>query len=463
MVEELANDVVRGRVRDENAFVADFERLLSINALQSILAEHGPLPRGRAQISGAELLLGLVYHVSQPQGTFASHLHALTGRKISDSAASQRRLTMPWEVFEAILAQALAPLADPKRQPEAFYAGQRLVGIDGTQFSCVNTPRVLGTMTKAASRRFEAAFAKLGCAVLVELGTHAPLAAAISAPDLAESEAALAAQLLGRLPAESLLLGDRLYGNGAFIGQLLASAPAGNAQAFLLRVSQTPRTLLVRRLRDGSALVEVRLAQAEVKRPGASTLVVREIRGRVRRPGGAWSEVRLWTSLLDAKAHRALDLLGLYARRWEQEIAYRELKVDLRASGDSPLASHTPDTAAQEIVALLVAMAMVARARLQIAEAAGATALRVSFGRTLAALQPLWMLLSVGGDLLSASQRRAFIARVLRPLTGQGLLPKRRTRGCPRTVRQPIKGWPRTTHTHSQKGDWQYELSTIIA
>ena len=108
-------------------------------------------------------------------------------------------------------------------------------------------------------------------------------------------------------------------------------------------------------------------------------------------------------------------------------------------------------------------MAMVARARLQIAEAAGATALRVSFGRTLAALQPLWMLLSVGGDLLSASQQRAFIARVLRPLTGQGLLPKRRARGCPRTVRQPIKGWPRTTNTHAQKGDWQYELSTTVA
>lgn len=443
-------------------FVADFERLLSVNTLQAILAEHGPLPRGLARISGVELLLGLVYHVSQSQGTLATHLHELTGKKISDSAASQRRLTMPWEVFEAILAQALVPLADPKRQPEAFYAGLRLVGIDGTQFSCANTPRVLGTMTKAATRRFEAAFAKLGCAVLVELGTHAPLTAAISAPDLMESEAALAAQLLGRLPAGSLLLGDRLYGNGAFLGRLLADAPAGNGQAFLLRVSQTPRPPLVQRLTDGSTLVAVRLDR-EGKGPGAQTLVVREIRGRVRRPGGAWSEVRLWTSLLDAKAHPALELLGLYARRWEQELAYRELKVDLRASGDSLLASHTPDTAAQEIVVLLVAMAMVARARLQIAEAAGATALRVSFARTLAALQPLWMLLSVGGDLLSASQRRAFVARVLRPLSGQLLPLKRRARGCPRTVRQPIKGWPRTTNTHAHKGDWQYELSTAAA
>ena len=337
------------------------------------------------------------------------------------------------------------------------------MGLDGTQFSCANTPRILGTMTKAATRRFEAAFAKLGCAVLVELGTHAPLAAAISAPDLAESEAALAGQLLSRLPAESLLLGDRLYGNGAFISQLLAGAPAGHAQAFLLRVSQTPRPRLVRTLADASTLVEVRPSRDQVAPLSRQAILVREVRGRVRRPGGAWSEVRLWTSLLDAKAHPALELLALYARRWEQELAYRELKVDLRASGESLLASHTPDTAAQEIVALLVAMAMVARARLQIAEAAGATALRVSFGRTLAALQPLWMLLSVGGDLLSASQQRAFIARVLRPLAGQLLPPKRRARGCPRTVRQPIKGWPRTTNTQAHKGGWQYELSSTVA
>ena len=201
-----------------------------------------------------------------------------------------------------------------------------------------------------------------------------------------ESETALAGQLLSRLPVESLLLGDRLYGNGAFVGRLLANAPAGKAQAFLLRVSQTPRPRLVERLPDGSTLVEARAGRDRAGALSRQSILVREVRGRVRRPGGAWSEVRLWTSLLDEKAHPALELLGLYARRWEQELAYRELKVDLRAGGDSPLASHTPDTAAQEIVALLVAMAMVARARLQIAEAAGAAALRVSFGRTLAAL-----------------------------------------------------------------------------
>ena len=406
------------------------------------------------------MLAGLVYHVSQKRGSFGAHLAELTGEKISEAAASERRLAMPWEVFAAILQAALVPLAEPARHPEAFYAGRRLVGLDGTQFSCANTPRILGTMTKAASRRFEAAFAKLGSAVLVELGTHAPLAAAISAPDLAESESALAGELLGCLPVDSLLLGDRLYGNGAFIGRLLATAPAGLGQAFLLRVGQSPKPKMIQRLPDGSALVEVAFGRDEAPTLGTKAVRVREVRGRVRRPGGAWSEVRLWTSLLDEKAHPDLELLGLYARRWEQEIAYRELKVDLRASGDAPLASHTPDTAAQEIAALLVALAMVARARLQVAQAAGTTPLRVSFGRTLAALQPLWMLLSVGGDLLSAGQQQALIERVLTQLAGRLLPAKRRQRGCARGLRQPVKSWPRVHQTQQSKGSYEYELTS---
>ena len=214
--------------------------MLPTAALDSILAQHGPRKRRPPRLSARKLLAGLVYHGSQKSGLFGAHLQELTGEKISEAAASQRRLSMLWAVFAAILREALVPRAEPAQHPAAFYAGRRLVGIDGTQFSCANTPRILGTMTKAASRRLTAAFAKLGSAVLVELGTHAPLAAAISAPDLAESESALAGELLVRLPKDSLLLGDRLFGNGVFIGRVLATAPAGRAQAFCCAWASRP-------------------------------------------------------------------------------------------------------------------------------------------------------------------------------------------------------------------------------
>ena len=159
--------------------------------LAGILERHGPLRRCPPRVSGAELLAGLVFHAGQPRGTLGEHIGQLTGKTLSEPAASERRQTMPWEVFAAVLEAGLRPLADPARHPGAFYQGLRLVGVDGTQFSLANTPRVLGEMTKSASRRLGAAFAKLGCRVLVELGTRAPLACAVSAPGLEESEAAL--------------------------------------------------------------------------------------------------------------------------------------------------------------------------------------------------------------------------------------------------------------------------------
>jgi hypothetical protein len=69
-------------------------------------------------------------------------------------------------------------LADPQKHPQSFYKGLRLVGLDGTQCSVSNTPRLLAAVPKAASRRLRAALGKLQIVTLIELGLHNPLKAA---------------------------------------------------------------------------------------------------------------------------------------------------------------------------------------------------------------------------------------------------------------------------------------------
>ena len=54
--------------------------------------------------------------------------------------------------------------------------------------------------------------------------------------------------------------------------------------------------------------------------------------------------MRLWASLLDPKTAPAQELIELYARRWEHELYYRELKRQLRKS--VVLQSHTVETGA---------------------------------------------------------------------------------------------------------------------
>src|SRR5258706_14039530 len=171
--------------------------------------------RGRKpRVPLTELLPALTWHAMQPSGTVAEHLFQLFGTSLADSSWSDRRLRLPWEIFAELMRRALRPRATPRQHREAFWRGWRLVGLDGTQFSLINTPQVTATFKKARTRRGRAAFAKITTAVLLEIGLHNPLAAAVGRKG--ESEWALGQRLLAQLPKRALLLGDRLYGVGAF-------------------------------------------------------------------------------------------------------------------------------------------------------------------------------------------------------------------------------------------------------
>lgn len=134
-----------------------------------------------------------------------------------------------------------------------------------------------------------------------------------------ESELALATQALEQLPEHSLLILDRLYGQGPFV-EALSAACAARASHFLVRVRGKLRVEKTSALADGSAWVEVRVCAPQKPRRVLRTELVREVRARVwNRRQEQWSEVRLWTSLGPEQAS-AEALVALYARRWEQEI-----------------------------------------------------------------------------------------------------------------------------------------------
>ena len=196
-------------------------------------------------------------------------------------------------------------------------------------------------------------------------------------------------------------------------------------------------------------------------------LELREIRVRVARRGHRAVEMRLWTSLLDAKTAPAQELAALYARRWEHELYCRELKRTLRKS--EVLLSHTVETGpfgpfgrlracsrlrafgAQEIAAIVLASAMIARER-QRAAGGAAPVLRMSFAKTLALMLPLWLLLETGGDLLSEAQKRQLTARLMRSIRAAATRPRQEPRSCPRAVRRPVSGWPRLRKNTSHQG-----------
>jgi len=401
----------------------------------------------------AKVLPALIFHFLQAAGTLAEHFAQLfDDDPLCDSSLSERRARLPWEVFTELMRLGLRPLAQAATQAEAFWRGWRLVALDGTQFSLTNTPQIKATVRKAKSRRARAAFAKITTGVLLELGLHNPLAAAIGRGG--QSEWALALELLAQLPARALLLADRLHGCAAFVAAVRAACERVGSH-FLIRARTNIGVRTVKRFKDGSRLVRVPVRQKGNPRVITQWLELREIRVRVQRPGHRAQPLRLWTSLVDPKSAPAQELIDLYARRWEHELYYRELKRQLRKS--EVLQSHTLETGAQEIAAVVLASALLARERVR-AATGEVPVLRVSFIKTLELMRPLWLTLALGGDLLSGRQKRQLTERFLERAAGYVTRRRRRPRSCPRAVRQPVSGWPRLLENQSWAGPVRFKV-----
>jgi len=431
----LGSGAADARVPREG-FLAAFAQAVCPRQWKSICQAASGRRGPEAKVPLPQVLIGMVFHFFSEHGYLSEHIRQLFGIDYSDSAASERRQALPWEVFALLMRAALRPLAVKKKHAEAFYRRWRLLAIDGVQFSLNNTPAVKRQSTKAKSRRGRAAFAKMGASVLLELGLHNPLAAAIGRKQ--ESEASLSLGLLAQLPGACLLLADRLHGYGVFLAPLLDRCREVKSE-FLVRVQKRVKAWVKERLKDGSCLVDVEVRDRRHNHRVLRRIRLREIRVRLHRPGFRDQELRLWTSILDWRQAPAMELARLYAQRWEEELYFRQLKYDLRRS--ERLQSQTPETAAQEIAAWIISSALIARERARAAKGQ-VPVLRISFVKLLELLRPLWLVLAVGSDLMSEKLQRQLTDRVLKEAQ-RCLTPRRRVRSCPRAVRQPIGGWPR--------------------
>jgi hypothetical protein len=436
-----------GAPQARSGFLGAWDEMVGRRGVPTVPRRRGRKPR----VPVTQLLPALTYHVMQEAGTLADHLFELFRVPLADSSWSNRRVRLPWEIFADLMRRALRPRATPRQHPAAFWRGRRLLAIDATQFSLVNTPQVTTRLVKAATRRGRAAFAKITTAVLLEVGLHNPLAAAIGRQG--ESEWALAQRLLAQLPKRALLLGDRLYGVAVFL-VLARAACARVGSHFLVRASRVTKPRVRKRLRDGTRLVQLAVRARNNPHRIVDWVEVREIRVRVGRTGHRTHELRLWTSLLDVRTAPALELARLYASRWEHELYFRDLKKQLRKT--ALLQSHTVETGAQEIAAVVLASALLATERARAATDA-VPVLRVRFSQVLNIVRGMWLFFGPFDDLITDRQKTRIVRRG-HTLMRRSLTQPRRARSCPRAVRQSVKRWPRLLRTQSVEGPLHFKL-----
>ncbi len=432
-----------------SSFFSDFPKafatLFGEADCQRVFESHGPRGGGSPKLSAWQWIMARVYHELARCGSFSANVKAITRVTLSDSALSQRAVSIGWKLIDEVLPIALRPLADPSLHPGAFHQGYRLVAFDGTRFNLRNTPAIKSGARKMRCSKGdgEPAFAQLLGVVLVELGLHQPLAATFGWQG--EGELTLARRILCRqcLPERSLVLGDRLFGTPVLLWEL-GPALRQSGSEVLMRVRSGLKAGREKQLADGSWLISTEAAEPGKFRHKLGKLHLREINAEIRCGNEQPPvKIRLWTSLLDEKEHPAAMLVELYAARWEEELFFRELKSHLHKRGHL-LDAQTPETAAQEVLAMLLAASLVAMQRQAVAQHAGVEVLRISFDKVLQKTAALCELVAVGEDLIASDALAQLMKRILEGLQTSALIQKRPARSCPRTLRQPRKAWSQT-------------------
>jgi hypothetical protein len=288
----------------------------------------------------------------------------------------------------------------------------------------------------------------------VELLMHNPLAAAIGRAG--ESEWKLAHQLLEAVPKSSLLLADRLYGCAVFVVSLLKKFKDRDSH-FLLRIKQTgtAKAKPIKRLKDGSQIVQIAALVPGDTHKVAARVQVREIRATLARRGFRTMEIRLWTSLLDPLQAPAEELVRLYATRWEHELYFREIKREMHIN--DLLRSQTLETAAQEVASMIIGSSLIAHERAKL-KSQEVLPHRLSFIKIWETLEPLWLTLLLGADLLSEDQKVKLCERFY-ALASTRAMDKSRRRSYPRVMRQPEQQFRRKKN---QKGSTVPLTVTIV-
>jgi Insertion element 4 transposase N-terminal/Transposase DDE domain len=258
---------------------------------------------------------------------------------LAKSSISAARAKIGCAPLQALQARVCVPLANAKAQPHAFYAGLRLVAIDGSNFEVPDEAANAAAFGYPGSRTGHAAYPQAQCAVLIECATHVILGANLGPYRMAEWE--ICKPLLARLAPGMLCLADR-----GFSGYEHWRAASDTGAQLLWRCVANRQLPLVKALDDGSYL-SVIYPNPKSRRKRRGEITVRVIEYALPGVPDAQVRYRLLTTLLDPAQAPALELATLYHERWEVEAVFDELKTHL-VQRRRTLRSKTPEGVRQE-------------------------------------------------------------------------------------------------------------------
>lgn len=262
------------------------------------------------------------------------------------SAITQARERLGPEPLRRLFETVANPVAK-RGTVGAWFRSLRLVAIDGSSLSVADSAPNRATFGKpSAAQGKTAPWPQVRFVALAELGTDVIFAVRMA--PWRTSEVALAREVIGRLEAGMLCMADRLF----YGFELWETAVATGAQ-LVWRVQMKIPLPVLKRFKDGSYLSEVRPRSTARAAERARSLPVRVIEFDLSFRNEK-KFYRVITTLLDPRQASAIELAGLYARRWRIETIFAELKTYLRGQ-NVLLRGQRPDLVEQDFYGLLLA------------------------------------------------------------------------------------------------------------
>jgi hypothetical protein len=342
-----------------------------------------------------------------------------------DSALAYRRDQLGVRPLAVLCQRTCRPLATPAT-PGAFYAGLRLVALDGTVDAVADTPGNVTVFGRAQSGQGESAYPQLRGVHLVECGTHALIGSTFWPFAVGERRGAF--RLVPRIQPDWLVMWD-----AGFHDFDLWLAVTGRGAQALAPVPGYLKPQWVQPLPDGSAWAYLRPSEPARRQAGAQVLV-RVICYTLTDPAlpGYGETHRLVTTLLDPERYPVLDLIEVYHTRWEFELALDEMETHQRLT-DAPLRGRHPRRVLQEAYGLVVAHYLIRSHMHAAAVASGLAPTQLSFVHAIELVRQAVPEFQV----VAPAHWPALTQRLWRDLAA-GRLPPRRFRTAPRVVKRRL-------------------------
>jgi len=355
-----------------------------------------------------------------------------------DSAYCQAKARIPIEPFHRAIAET-ARRADQMARRVDLLKHRSLKLIDGTCLTLPDQPANREAYPPVQCPKDTPSFPIMRSVLIGSLDSGAILSLAEGSQR--DSELALSARMLPQLNANDVVIGDRGYGCFPFMASIQS-----RKVDFIGRCS---RKIDARRRVSRRSSGDFVVQWTKGKKPSPwmtpeewkalpETMLVRVIRSAIEDRDGRLKSITIITTLLDAEAYPAAEILEAYRRRWRLEMSFDDIKTSLQME---TLRGRTPDMVRKELCAGIIAHNLI---RCTMAESASKHEVpveRISFKGSLDALRHT----SQAMAMVRGRKKKMELWSELLATLARDQVRERPGRSEPRAVKRCYNKYPRLT------------------